>query len=217
MKRLPFLFVVLFSSLIFLSGCYTHFQIQTRERTHESVVADSAQETTIYQSLVLQNELYPFSYLYPYSLQYRPWYSYPYGYYINPWGHSWKNNWYFGLYWDTHQFGYWGFSHKKPNWNPPEWVSPPKNPGIFRPIPRTRDNSGGERGYDRNQGDRNRSREEMQRPKESEKNPPRNQDNPKQNERRRESIDSGKQNNPPPQRESNTRGNSERSSTERKR
>lgn len=223
MKRLFLLFALFFSSLIFLSGCYTHFQVQTRESANESAVADSAQETFLYQSLVLQNDLFLFpNSVYPYYLRRDPWSSYPFWYYGNRWNSSWKNSWYFGFYWDTHQFGYWGLPYKKPYWNPPQWINPPKNPEIFRPLPRTRDNSG-ERGYDRNRGDRSRPRDEIQKPREPEKNPPRNQNNPVKNERtptqerKRESIDSGKQNNPPPQRENNTRQNSERSNTERKR
>ena len=217
MRRSFLFFALFFSSLLFLSGCYTHFSVETRERIHESAVVDSAKETVLYQSLVLRSELFPSPYSlypYPYYLQYNSWYSYPYRYYGNYWGSSWRNNWYFGFYWDMHQFDYWGFPHNKPHiWNPPKWIYPPRTSETFRPPTRTRDNSG-ERGFDRN---RNRNRpNETVKPNGSEQNSSRRQNDPVQNNRKRETIDEGRQKNSPSQRD-NTRQGSERSGTERKR
>jgi len=214
MKRSFLFFALFFSSLIFLSGCYTHFQVQTRERTYESVVADSAQETTLYQSLLLRSELYPF----PYPSYPRYWY--PYQYYGNYWNNNSRSNgFFFGLYWNTNQFGYWDYWNNKPwNWYPPKWVNPnlPKIPDVFRPPIRTRDNSG-ERGFNRGRDNIDRSRGEIKKPPEPERNPPPVQNERKQiQERKRETTNPVNRDNPPSQRD-NTRQGSERSNTERKR
>ncbi|MFA5870468.1 MAG: lipoprotein [Candidatus Paceibacterota bacterium] len=121
-------FLFLFS-LLFLSGCYTQIQKETREYSHESTVVDSARGINPH-ILILRNDPYLF-----------PYYQYPF----------WRENWYpFGLYWDMHhRFGFWDYRYNRP-WihYPPKW----KNPILSksRPSIRIRNDSSGERGTDRN-------------------------------------------------------------------
>lgn len=125
MKR--YFLLILFSSLLLLSGCYTQLQEKTREYTYESVIADSAEK--INYQLTLRIERYPFFYYHQYPF--------------------WRESWYpFGLYWDMHhRFGFWDYRYNRP-WISPKWMNPipPRSSQSIR----MRNDSSGERGVDRN-------------------------------------------------------------------
>ncbi|MEW6617037.1 MAG: hypothetical protein AB1333_01300 [Patescibacteria group bacterium] len=171
MKRLYFSFVLfLFSSLFILSGCYTSFKIQERERTYESVIPDSSDGLSIQDS---GNQYDDFQFQSNWHFGYR----YPYWYRSVYWYSPWDNLW-FGSYWDGYKFGIWNHWYSYPY---RYYIPPPFNPGGLRTyrrfdnnwfIPsRIRDNTG-ERGF--NERDRRKEQNPSNvKPKDSEKNPPR--------------------------------------------
>jgi hypothetical protein len=123
-----FLLFILFSSLLLLDGCYTQLQEETRERTYESAIVDSARGTNPH-ILILRNDPYPF-----------PYYQHPFL----------RGNWYpFGLYWDMHhRFGFWDYRYERP-WISPKWMNPIP-PRSGQSIRIRNDSSGEQRGVDRN-------------------------------------------------------------------
>jgi len=137
MKRLVFSFVLfLFSSLFILSGCYTSFKVQERERTYESVIPDS-------DRVVVQNDTYRYDDFRFQSSWYFG-YRYPYWYRDAYWYSPWNNLWY-GFYWDGYGFGHWNHWYNRPYYTNPNWWNTYQPPNINnRSIRfRTRDNDGG--------------------------------------------------------------------------
>jgi len=163
MKKLYFSFVLfLFSSLFILSGCYTSFKIQEREResTYESVVADS-------DEAVIQNRVYNYNNL-GFQSGWYPWYQYPFwrpnSYLYNPWTNLW-----IGVYWNSHGFGYWNYWRNYPYvynypyyWNQHSWWVTHEPPHIDNRFGRFRS-----RDID---GERGSGRPEVQKPRDQ--NPP---------------------------------------------